>query len=112
MYQLQAIFLYNDEVWGTLDEETGKWNGVIGMVGYQHVQYHMKIYCWNYILQVGYGGADIGVCGIGYTYERSYKLGLGTVNLTFYYKKSTFQVDLNLLSHFNTQLLDKTKMRN
>ena len=42
MYQLQAIFLYNDEVWGTLDEETGKWNGVIGMVGYQHVQYHIE----------------------------------------------------------------------
>ena len=42
MYQLQAIFLYNDEVWGTLDEETGKWNGVIGMVGYSHVQYHIE----------------------------------------------------------------------
>ena len=42
MYQLQAIFLYNDEVWGILDEETGKWNGVIGMVGYQHVQYRTE----------------------------------------------------------------------
>ncbi|XP_023346977.1 uncharacterized protein LOC111715827 isoform X1 [Eurytemora carolleeae] len=61
MYQLQAIFLYNDEVWGTLDEETGKWNGVIGMVGY--------------------GGADIGVCSISYTFERSLLVDCTTICL-------------------------------
>ncbi|XP_023345114.1 uncharacterized protein LOC111714279 [Eurytemora carolleeae] len=49
-HELQTIFINGNDTWGHIDEETGKWTGVVGMVGY--------------------GKADVGVSCIGYTYER------------------------------------------
>ncbi|XP_023345277.1 glutamate receptor 1 [Eurytemora carolleeae] len=47
---LSNEFIDSDYLWGSYDNNTGTWNGVVG--------------------KVGYGNADIGVTFISYTYER------------------------------------------
>ncbi|XP_023331264.1 uncharacterized protein LOC111703537 isoform X2 [Eurytemora carolleeae] len=50
-YQLHPVFDYANFSWGNLNTTTGKWNGVVGMVGYDK--------------------ADLGVCYISYTRDRA-----------------------------------------
>ena len=33
-YQLQAIFQYANNTWGKIDPDTGRWDGVVGMVNF------------------------------------------------------------------------------
>lgn len=68
MYQLKVILLNNFKVWGRLDENTGKWDGTVGMVSGRNL--FIRISALRLMTQVGYGKADVGVCGIAYTFGR------------------------------------------
>ncbi|XP_023347167.1 uncharacterized protein LOC111715988 isoform X2 [Eurytemora carolleeae] len=69
LYQLKVILLNNFKVWGRLDENTGKWDGTVGMVSGRNL--FIRISALRSMTQVGYGKADVGVCGIAYTFGRS-----------------------------------------
>lgn len=68
LYQLKVILLNNFKVWGRLDENTGKWDGTVGMVSGRNL--FIRISALRLMTQVGYGKADVGVCGIAYTFGR------------------------------------------
>ena len=59
--------MYGNYEWGSLDPETGLWNGVVGMVGY--------------------GQSDLGVSIISYTQERNsfidYSHAVGTDSMVW-----------------------------
>ena len=50
-YQISPVYMYGNYKWGSLDPQTGLWNGVVGMVGY--------------------GNSDVGVSIISYTEDRN-----------------------------------------
>ena len=66
-YQISPVYMYGNYEWGSLDPETGLWNGVVGMVGY--------------------GESDLGVSIISYTQERNsfidYSPAVGTDSMVW-----------------------------
>lgn len=34
-YDVSPVYMYGNYQWGSLDSETGLWNGVVGMVSYK-----------------------------------------------------------------------------
>ena len=66
-HNITPVYMYGNYEWGSLDPDTGRWTGVVGMVGY--------------------GDSDVGVSIISYTRERNtfidYSPAVGTDSMVW-----------------------------
>lgn len=66
-HNITPVYMYGNYEWGSLDPDTGRWTGVVGMVGY--------------------GNSDVGVSIISYTMERNtfidYSPAVGTDSMVW-----------------------------
>ena len=66
-HKINPVYMYGNYEWGSLDPDTGRWTGVVGMVGY--------------------GESDVGVSIISYTRERNtfidYSPAVGTDSMVW-----------------------------
>ena len=78
--------MYGNYEWGSLDPETGRWTGVVGMVGY--------------------GESDLGVSIISFTQERNsfidYSPAVGTDSMVWVTKGGKAQLkSLHFINYFS-----------